>query len=110
MNNTNFITAAVTNQRLAQQHKEFMLKAIDTVNRIIKEATCFPVIIPKTVFGEIAVVRQELLRKLREESGWEIEGGGESIFGQGYDVLRTSGDDFVYLYNPPVRREELKQK
>lgn len=101
----NFISADDTNRRIAQQNKEAIEKAVNDVNKLIREADNFPVIVPRSLFPDQPSVKYELFRKLREESGWVVEERGPAPVPVKPDEIQLPGK-YYYLYHKGMRREE----
>ncbi len=97
----NFISASMTNQRFSNEHSALRDDAITKINEIIRKAREFPIVVPRALFTDIESVKYELLRKLREESGWQIAM-------ERPETIVEDGGLYVYI-NPPYRREETKK-
>lgn len=102
---SNFTHVNEVIKRLADEHKTLRDKAVENVNKIIRAATEFPIKVPKSLFTDIAVVRHELMRKLREESGWEVRDGELDPYGIP-NLDERADRSIVYLWNASIRRDE----
>lgn len=101
MNEDNFVSAADTNRRFAECHKELRRTAVIEINRIIRAATAFPIVIPRKLLTDVPEVRAELLRKLHDESGWLISGTTDRD-----SLLLTDEGVNYYLWHPYVNSQK----
>lgn len=103
MNEDNIVTAAETNRRFADAHKELRRSAVCEINKLIRKAERFPIEVPRALLTDVPEVRAELLRKLREESGWRVTVGPDP------DAIQTDNDGLnYYLWHPHIRHKEGK--
>lgn len=58
-------------QKLAKNRQQDILSRVENVNKILKEASDLPVRFGADVLGVQAVVREELLRLLKD-AGWRV--------------------------------------
>lgn len=103
----NFITATDTNTRFASEHAKLRDNAVHEINQLIAKASEFPVLVPKALFTDNLTVKHELMRKLSQESHWEIVDGEELVVAPHPGPRKL---DHYYLYYRPVRRDTELQR
>lgn len=77
-----FVSFVQVNKRVAERNRETMDKAVTEINRLLQAADALPVRVPCALFSDIPSVHTELLRRMRDESGWrnmEIEVDGQVV-------------------------------
>jgi hypothetical protein len=67
-----FVTRDQTVARIASRHTSEIVKAVEDINKVIKEAPDLPVKVPAGLLTSIDSVRAELIRKLRQEAHWVV--------------------------------------
>jgi hypothetical protein len=67
-----FRTRNQTVMRIASKHVAVISKAIEEINAVIDAHEDHPIKFDASLLGDIESVRQELIRKLKEEACWSI--------------------------------------
>lgn len=69
---SSFVTRDETISRHASRHASEMARAVDAINKLIRTSEALPIDIPIDVFPKTDCVRHEVIRQLRESSGWKV--------------------------------------